>query len=127
VTIRFREQYRNLHKPSKLVEKSDSKLKEQHHKSDGDLFNPLRPLEIACIDFNTLRIDNASDAEKLDDAKKLCSLGENGKLQNSQDTLEGDDKAVLDEIDDLINQVEQKQAVLCSSQKPKGEGKSDTG
>lgn len=123
VTIRFREQYRHLHKPSKSVEKSDSKLKEQHHKSDGDLFNPLRPIEIACIDFNALRIDNASDAEKLDDAKKLCS-GDNCKtiVQPS----EVDDKAVLAQIDDLINQVEQKQAVLCS-QKTKGEGKSDTG
>jgi hypothetical protein len=119
VTIRFREQYRNLQKPSKLTEKSDSKSKEHHHKSDGDLFNPLRPLEIACIDFNTFP---GSDAERLDDAKKL-HFTEAGKTAGNSAV---DDKAALAQIDDWINQVEQKQAVL-SSQKTKVENKSDTG
>ena len=114
ITVRYREQYRNLSKPVKLSETDSRGPNQAHHKSDGDLFKNISPLEISPIDFSP-NIDN-SDAEKLDDAKRLSISEKNDK---------NDDTSVLAQIDDWINQVEQKQAKLGG--RPIEESKSDNG
>lgn len=105
-TIRFREQFRTFNAAPNPPDSASSKL---YHKSDGDLLNMFRPLEqLPTFDLGSMSLCDYSGDEQLDSAAGM------------------DDSAVLAKFDDLISQVEKKQADL-SRHKSKNARTSTTG
>jgi len=87
----------------------DEESSQLYHKSDGDLLNMFRPLEqLPTFDLGSMSLCDYSGDEQLDSAAGM------------------DDSAVLAKFDDLISQVEKKQADL-SRHKSKNARTSTTG